>query len=192
MKPDAAGAGLIPTTSTVVEVVHSSSYRNPAPFAGKRVVVVGAGSSGMEIAHDLATGGAAKVWMSIRTPPNLMPRKGPAGLPVDVIASPLYHAPVCFADAITRRARLASFGDLTAFGLPIPAEGIFAQARHGRAPTVVDFEVIDAVKDGSIEVVPTIASFDGATAALRDGTRIVGKVPAFSRSRTRSTRLRIQ
>jgi cation diffusion facilitator CzcD-associated flavoprotein CzcO len=154
------------------EVLHSSSYRNPAPFAGKRVVVVGAGSSGMEIAHYLATGGAAKVWLSVRTPPNLMPRKGPAGLPVDVIASPLYHAPVRFADAITRRARIASFGDLTAFGLPIPAEGIFAQARHGRAPTIVDFEVIDAVKDGSIEVVPTIASFDGATAALSDGTRI--------------------
>ena len=32
--------------------------------------------------------------------------------------------------------------------------------------------MIDAVRDGSIEVVPTIASFDGATAALRDGTRI--------------------
>ena len=88
------------------EVLHSSSYRNPAPFAGKRIVVVGAGSSGLEIAHDLATGGAAKVWLSIRTPPNLMPRKGPAGLPVDVIASPLYHAPVRFADAVTRRARL--------------------------------------------------------------------------------------
>ena len=37
---------------------------------------------------------------------------------------------------------------------------------------MVDFEVIDAVKDGSIEVVPNIASFDGATVALSDGTRI--------------------
>jgi cation diffusion facilitator CzcD-associated flavoprotein CzcO len=154
------------------EVLHSSSYRNPAPLAGKRIVVVGAGSSGMEIAHDLATGGAAKVWLSIRTPPNLMPRKGPAGLPVDVIASPLYHAPVRFADALTRRARVASFGDLTEFGLPIPAEGVFSQARHGRAPTIVDLEVIDAVRDGSIEIVATVAAFDGATAALRDGRRI--------------------
>jgi cation diffusion facilitator CzcD-associated flavoprotein CzcO len=43
------------------KVLHSSRYRNPAPFAGRRVLVVGSGSSGMEIAHDLATGGVAKV-----------------------------------------------------------------------------------------------------------------------------------
>jgi cation diffusion facilitator CzcD-associated flavoprotein CzcO len=154
------------------ELLHSSSYRNPAPYVGKRILVAGSGTSGLEIAHDLATGGAAKVWLSIRTPPNLMPRQGPAGLPVDVIASPLYHAPVRLADAITRRARRASFGDLTEFGLPVPAEGIFAQARHGRAPAVVDFVVVDAVKDGSIEVVANIASFDGATVTLRDGTGV--------------------
>src|SRR5688572_1453837 len=51
-------------------LIHSRDYRNPEPFQGKRVLVVGAGSSGMEIAHDVATGGASKVWMSIRTPPN--------------------------------------------------------------------------------------------------------------------------
>jgi cation diffusion facilitator CzcD-associated flavoprotein CzcO len=50
------------------ELLHSSAYRNPASFAGKRVLVVGAGSSAMEIAHDLATGGAAKVWLAVRTP----------------------------------------------------------------------------------------------------------------------------
>jgi cation diffusion facilitator CzcD-associated flavoprotein CzcO len=37
------------------EVLHSSAYRNPGPYQGKNVLVVGGGSSGMEIAHDLAT-----------------------------------------------------------------------------------------------------------------------------------------
>ncbi len=45
------------------ELMHSSVYRNPRPYQGRNVLVVGAGSSGMEIAHDLATGGAAKVWL---------------------------------------------------------------------------------------------------------------------------------
>lgn len=36
------------------EVVHSASYRNPAPFRGRRVVVVGSGNSGAEIAVELA------------------------------------------------------------------------------------------------------------------------------------------
>ena len=38
-------------------------------------------------ALSLATGGAARVWMAVRTPPNIMLREGPAGLPGDVIAT---------------------------------------------------------------------------------------------------------
>ena len=38
-------------------ILHSSVYRNPAPFAGKRVLVVGYGNSGAEIALDLAEAG---------------------------------------------------------------------------------------------------------------------------------------
>jgi cation diffusion facilitator CzcD-associated flavoprotein CzcO len=63
------------------KLVHSADYRNPTPYVGKRALVVGAGSSGMEIAHDLATGGAAKVWMAVRTPPNILLAAVRAGYP---------------------------------------------------------------------------------------------------------------
>ncbi len=154
------------------ELLHSAAYRNPTPYQDKRVLVVGSGSSGMEIAYDLTAGGAAKVWLAVRTPPNIMLRTGPGGLPPDVIATPLYHAPIRIADAIARRARLANVGDLSEFGLPIPAEGVFARNRFGQVPAIVDMEVIDAIKDGSIEVVGTVASFDGGTVSLVDGTRL--------------------
>ncbi|WP_229737811.1 flavin-containing monooxygenase [Isoptericola cucumis] len=36
------------------DVVHAADYRNPEPFAGRRVVVVGGGNSGVQIAHELA------------------------------------------------------------------------------------------------------------------------------------------
>jgi len=36
------------------EVLHVADYRNPAPFAGKRVVVVGAGNSAVQIGYELA------------------------------------------------------------------------------------------------------------------------------------------
>ena len=78
---------------STIEMLHSSAYRNPSPYADKRVLVVGSGSSGMEIAHDLATGGAAKVWLAVRTPPNIMLRSLPGGLPGDLVSLPLYHAP---------------------------------------------------------------------------------------------------
>ena len=89
------------------ELLHSSDYRNPGPYRGKKALVVGCGSSGMEIAHDLATGGAAKAWLAVRTPPNIMLRSLPGGLPVDVIALPLYHIPIRIADAIGRASRRA-------------------------------------------------------------------------------------
>ena len=155
------------------DLSHSSAYRNPTPYVGKQVMVVGSGSSGMEIAHDLTTGGAAKVWMTVRTPPNVMLRGGPAGLPGDVIATPLYHAPPRVADAIARFGRRRLLGDLTEFGLPIPEEGPFSRlARLGLPPSLVDMDVIDAIRDGSIEIVGDVEAFDGDTVSSADGRRI--------------------
>ena len=40
-------------------LLHAADYRNPEPYRGRDVLVVGPGCSGMEIAYDLAEGGAA-------------------------------------------------------------------------------------------------------------------------------------
>lgn len=155
------------------ELLHAASYRDPARYAHMRVLVVGSGSSGMEIAHDLTTGAAAKVWLSVRTPPNILPRNGPAGLPNDVLSIPLFHLPSRMADLIAAAARRRAFGDLKEFGLPLPQEGPFDRAhRLHAAPTVVDPEVIDAVRDGSIEVVGAVSALEGAQVALVGGARI--------------------
>ena len=154
-------------------VLHSAEYRNPTPFRDQRVLVVGPGSSGMEIAHDLAEGGAAKVWMSARTPPNILLRTGPGGIPGDVIAHVMLRLPTRFADAFARMGRKAAVGDLTEHGLPVPDEGVFARLeRLGVAPAIVDAEVIDAVKEGRIEVVGGVESLDETAAHLADGGRI--------------------
>ncbi|MGD1170254.1 flavin-containing monooxygenase [Mycobacterium seoulense] len=155
------------------DVLHSSQYCNPTRYVGKRVLVVGAGSSGMEIAHDLATGGAAKVWLAVRTPPNIIVRTGPLGLPGDAIGTPLYHLPPAIADKIVHAVRLRVLGDLTKFGLPLPDEGPFTRLhRRGVAPAIIDMEVIDAIKDGRIEVVKTPQSFDGNTVSVVGGARL--------------------
>lgn len=155
------------------ESLHSCAYRNPTPYVGKHVLVVGSGSSGMEIAHDLSTGGAAKVWLSVRTPPNVMPRNGPAGLPNDVVSIPFFRLPARLSDRIATAARLRTFGDLNEFGLPIPAEGPFARAhRLHAAPTIVDADVIACIRDGSIEVVVAVTGFDDDEVMLGDGRRI--------------------
>jgi cation diffusion facilitator CzcD-associated flavoprotein CzcO len=80
---------------------------------------------------------------------------------------------VRIADGIARVARRTSLGDLSQYGLPIPDEGVFSRDRRlGQSPTLVDIDVIDAVKNGSIEVVPAVDSFDTDKVVLADGTRL--------------------
>jgi len=118
-------------------------------------------------------GGAAKVWLAVRTPPNIMLRSLPGGLPGDLVSLPLYRAPVRIADAISRAARRKNLGDLSEFGLPIPEEGVFSRVKRlDQVPSLVDMDVIDAIKDGSIEVVAAVDSFDRDKVVLVDGSRL--------------------
>ncbi|MGJ7419995.1 flavin-containing monooxygenase [Streptomyces cinereoruber] len=48
------------------QVLHAADYRSPAPFAGRRVVVVGAGNSAVQIAAELAK--TARVTLATRGP----------------------------------------------------------------------------------------------------------------------------
>ncbi|WP_449064786.1 flavin-containing monooxygenase [Planomonospora algeriensis] len=48
------------------QILHAAAYRTPAPHAGQRVVVVGAGNSAVQIAHDLAD--VAEVTLATREP----------------------------------------------------------------------------------------------------------------------------
>jgi cation diffusion facilitator CzcD-associated flavoprotein CzcO len=154
-------------------IEHSAEYRNPDPFQGEDVLVVGPGCSGMEIAFDLAEGGASRVWLAVRTPPSILQREGPAGLPGDVIGVTLLRAPVRVGDAIARFGSRMDFGDLSEYGLPVPEQGVFTRLRQsGAAPTIVDSEVIDAVRDGRIEVVPGVEALEGEAVRLAGGTRI--------------------
>jgi NADPH-dependent 2,4-dienoyl-CoA reductase/sulfur reductase-like enzyme len=155
------------------ELIHSSQYRNPRPFEGKRVVVVGPGSSGMEIAHELAEGGATKVWLSVRRAPNILLRQGPGPVPGDLIATGLWHLPTAVADRIARFASRMDVGDLTEFGLARPETGVFTDVRkRGKVPAIVDREVIEEIREGRIEVVAAVTSLGSTWLDIADGARI--------------------
>jgi putative flavoprotein involved in K+ transport len=150
-------------------LLHAADYRNPAPFRDHEVLVVGAGCSGMEIAYDVATGGARRVRLAVRTPPNILVRSpvGPA------FARALAKLPPRRADAVARFVRHKELGDLSAYGLPVPEEGVFSRLRRlSVAPAIVDHEWIDAIKDGRVEVVAGVDALDESGVMLADGTRI--------------------
>lgn len=153
-------------------LLHSDEYRNPEPFRGQTVLVVGAGSSGMEIAHDLKEAGVSAVWMAVRTPPNILLRSI-GGLPGDPAALVLLRLPPRVADAFMAVLRRLTIGDLSDYGLPAPEEGPFERMhRDGAAPAVVDPEILDAIRASEIEIVAGVQSFDEQGVQLEDGRRL--------------------
>src|SRR5215469_10095828 len=55
------------------ELTHVADYRNPAPYAGKRVIVVGAGDSAAQVATELAP--FARVTLATRHPLRFIPQR---------------------------------------------------------------------------------------------------------------------
>ena len=82
-------------------IVHSSCYRNPDAFAGKRVLVVGFGNSGGEIALDLAEA-KIDVAIAVRSPVQIIPRDL-LGLPILTWVILYRHLPARLVDISMRR-----------------------------------------------------------------------------------------
>ena len=150
-------------------LLHSAEYRNATPFRGRDVLVVGPGSSGMEIAYDLARARASRVRLSVRTPPNILLRSAPGPL----FASVMLRLPPEKADRVMKRVREKELGDLTEYGLPQPEEGPFSRLKRlSVAPAIVDKEMIEAIRDRRIEIVAGVEALDEAAVKLADDNRI--------------------
>jgi putative flavoprotein involved in K+ transport len=148
---------------------HSADYREPSAYAGKRVLVVGAGNSATEIALDLLRVGA-EVSLSVRTPPNIV-RRDTLGVPSQVFGIAMKRVPERFMDPLTATLRRVSVPDLTEHGLPRSTDPYSTFRRTGTVP-ILDTGIVDAVRSGRVRVVPATVSVDGPTVHLADGSSI--------------------
>lgn len=153
------------------EIIHSVEYANPAPYRGRDILVVGAGNTGAEIAADLAEGGAARVSLSVRTPPNIIPRSlGP--IPTSMIAATMEHAPAGLVDPLNGMLQRWIIGDLTPYGMPAATAGVVAQARATGLTPTIDVGLVDALRAGKVTPVGAVERFDGDAVVLSDGSRV--------------------
>lgn len=149
------------------EVLHSSVYKNGAPYVGKDVLVVGAGNSGAEITIDLWEHGARPA-MSVRSPVHVVPRDV-FGLPAQTLAIALSRLPPKLADRLSLPMRDAVVGDLSAYGLRRPDRGpVELLEAEGRVP-LVDIGTIALIKQGSVTVFPDISKIETSLVHFADG-----------------------
>ncbi|MFD8419762.1 flavin-containing monooxygenase [Streptomyces sp. NPDC059466] len=152
------------------ELLHAGDYRDPGPYAGRDVLVVGVGNTGAEIAVDLVEGGAGRVRLAVRTAPHIV-RRSTAGWAAQFTGILVRRLPVRVVDALAGPMAKVSVPDLSAQGLPRPDTGLYSRVREGSIP-VQDVGLIDAVRKGRVEVVAAVEGFEDGKVALADGTLI--------------------
>jgi putative flavoprotein involved in K+ transport len=145
-------------------LIHSADYRNAQPYTGKRVLVIGIGNSGAEIAADLAEQGAAFVAISIRTQPPIVPRDT-LGMPVQQTSFALARLPAQLADRVAGMVARLALGDLRRYGLQPAAWWPYSA---GRVP-VIDVGFAAELKRGRIAARPDIARFTRTGVVFADG-----------------------
>lgn len=148
-------------------VIHSSAYTNGHRFRSQRVLVVGFGNSGAEIALDLAECGVDCA-ISIRGPVNVVPREV-LHVPVTYLALASRNLPPRVADRLNALTIRLAIGNLARLGILKRTDGPTEEIIKSRRIPVVDIGTIAAIRRGSIHVRPAIESFSRDAVHFADG-----------------------
>lgn len=144
------------------ELLHTSAYKQPSQLAGKRVLIIGAGNSGCDIAVD-GVHHAASVDMSVRRGYYFVPRYL-FGRPSDTLnqGRPL---PARIKQFVDRRVLRAFTGDPVRFGFPKPDYKLY------ESHPIVNTLILNHLGQGDLAIRADVDRFDGRTVHFRDGSR---------------------
>lgn len=144
------------------ETSHSHDYRTPEAFAGRRVLVVGAGQSAAEIVSEVA-GVATRAFISVRGGAHVIPR-WMGGRPYDAFdIDPLNRVPWRLMNRMYGFRVARELGRLPA-SWPVPGHRLLEGI-----PTISS-DLLPAVRHGKVAVKPAIERLAGDRVYFVDGT----------------------
>jgi cation diffusion facilitator CzcD-associated flavoprotein CzcO len=142
--------------------MHSFAFRSPDVFTGKRVLIVGGGNSGVDIACEAARH-ASRAFISLRRGYHFIP-KYVFGKPSDVFAHTGPQLPwrleeIVFGLLINR----VLVGDLRKYGLPKPNHPIL------RSHPIMNTQVLEHFKRSELHYRPDVQELRGRRVVFTDG-----------------------
>lgn len=144
------------------ELIHSSSYRDPEQFRNKRVLIVGAGNSGCDIAVDAIHHGK-RCDISMRRGYHFVP-KYVFGLPADTIGGKI-RLPMWLKRRIDSVILRWFVGHPEKYGFPIPDHALY------ESHPVINSLILFHAGHGDLKVRPDIDRFDGKSVWFKDGSK---------------------
>jgi len=151
-------------------VIHSIDYKNEKDFEGKRVLVVGSGNSGMEIALDLVKNETGpRPSMVVRSPNHIMPREvfGKPTISLSMQLSKLL--PLRMVDKLLLLYCNLALGNTASYGLPRPVEGPIEFRMKTAKTGVVDNGTVEKIRQRKIKVVPNFIRVTATGVVFEDG-----------------------
>ncbi|PPJ24981.1 F420H(2):quinone oxidoreductase [Nocardia nova] len=144
------------------EIRHAITHRRAGDFAGKRVLVVGLGNSGADIACDAAQAADA-AFISVRRGYHIVP-KHIFGIPADQFDEGSVSVPRWIERPVVSALLRLIVGDVTRWGLPRPDHKLF------ETHPLLNSQLLHHLQHADIAVKPDIARFDGHEVVFTDGS----------------------
>ncbi|WP_374728272.1 flavin-containing monooxygenase [Catenuloplanes atrovinosus] len=146
------------------KVIHASAYKDPAELRGRRVLVVGGGNTGCDIAVE-AGQQAARAWHSTRrgywyTPKYLL------GRPSDQLSMRAQRLPLAVRQRLHQFLITNTIGDPARFGLARPDH------RPYETHPVINSQLLYSIGHGDLTPVPDVTRFHRTEVELADGSTI--------------------
>lgn len=153
------------------EFIHAAEFRHSDNYIGKKVLIVGASNSGVDIGNHLSEVGIGPSWVSVRNGPTIVPAYV-FGISAHIPFMWLRPLPIKVQDFMVVMLGLIFLGDLRKYGLPKPPVGAVTRNKQDGVIFAIDNGFVKALKAGRFTVVPEISSFSEQAVHLIDGRTV--------------------
>jgi cation diffusion facilitator CzcD-associated flavoprotein CzcO len=153
------------------EFIHSAEFRHADNYIGKRVLLIGASNSGVDIGNHLSEVAISPSWVSVRSGPTIVPQYV-FGIPAHIPFMWIRWMPIKAQDTIVAILERIFLGDLRKYGLPKPPAGAVTRDKEEGVTFGIDNGFVSALKAGRFTVVPEVRAFSERSAELVDGRTI--------------------